>query len=82
MYHRRDTLTSEQLTRIRRVIKEKAKELATENNMIQDDAEMIIYARLKSRFYVSSYHEIKSESFAKALDYIDIISLTREDIGA
>lgn len=79
VYHRRDTLTSEQLTRIRRVIKETAKELAVENNMLPDDVEMIIYSRLKARFYVGSYYEIKSESFVKALDFIENISVCRDE---
>jgi hypothetical protein len=82
VYHRRDTLDSEQIKRIQEHIKQKARQIADEENRYYDDICGTLYTRLKSYFQVDKYHEIKATSFAKALNYIDSVSLTREDIGA
>lgn len=82
VYHRRDTLDAEQIKMIQEVIKQKARQIADEENRYFDDISSTLYVRLKSHFQVDKYHEIKSVSFARALKYIDNITLTREDIGA
>lgn len=81
IYYRRDGLTAEQKKVLRDKIRRKAEEHAKEFGMRVADIEPLIYIKLRNRFDVKIYDEIKSESFATALRWLDDIPFTYEECG-
>lgn len=81
IYYRKDGLTSEQKKLIREKIRQRAEYYSKQFKMKANDLEPLIYIKLRDRFDVKIYDEIKSEQFPMALRFLDSIPFTYEDMG-